>query len=89
LGRFDWAAMLSRYGFAPAEAGSAYLTTATGPKAGMRLLFAGNANASVGPSTLQARLDELDTALGVGMEVLEDSICNWQKSPSAFVHFRG
>lgn len=89
LGRFDWAAMLSRYGFAPAEAGSAYLETATGPKGGMRLLFAGNANAKVGPAMLQAWLDELDATLQVGMEVLEDSICNWQKNPTAFVHFKG
>lgn len=89
LGRFDWAAMLSRYGFAPAEAGSAYLDTATGPKGGMRLLFAGNANANVGPKALQEWLDELDATLQVGMEVLEDSICNWQKSPTVFVHFKG
>lgn len=89
LGRFDWAAMLSRYGFAPAEAGSAYLPTATGPKGGTRLLFAGNANAAMGPSILQERLDELDASLHVGMEVLEDSICNWQKSPTEFVHFKG
>jgi len=89
LGRFDWAAMLSRYGFAPAEAGSAYLPTATGPKGGARLLFAGNAKAGLRPSTLQERLDELDANLHVGMEVLEDSICNWQKSPTVFVHFKG
>ena len=89
LGRFDWTTMLSRYGFAPAEAGSAYLKTATGPKAGMRLLFAGNANAGTGHVPLQEWLDELDTTLQVGMEVLEDAICNWQKSPTAFVHFKG
>ena len=89
LGRFDWAAMLSRYGFAPGEAGSAYLKLATGPKAGMRLLFAGNSKAAVGPSKLQERLDELDATLQVGMEVLEDSICNWQKKPTVFEHFKG
>lgn len=89
LGRFDWASMLSRYGFAPAEAGSAYLPTATGPKGGVRLLFTGNAKAGMGPSILQERLDELDGSLHVGMEVLEDSICNWQKSPTVFVHFKG
>lgn len=89
LGRFDWAAMLSRYGFAPAQAGSAYLKTATGPKEGARLLFAGNAKAAVRPSKLQEWLDELDADLQVGMEVLEDAICNWQKTPTAFVHFKG
>ena len=89
LGRFDWAAMLSRYGFAPAEAGSAYLKNATGPKSGARLLFAGNAKANVTPATLQQWLDELDADLQVGMEVLEDSICNWQKKPTDFEHFKG
>ena len=89
LGRFDWAAMLSRYGFAPAEAGSAFLSAATGPKGGMRLLFAGDAKAEVKPTTLQQWLDELDTGLQVGMEVLEDSICNWQKKPTVFEHFKG
>jgi hypothetical protein len=89
LGRFDWVAMLSRYGFVPAEAGSAYLKTATGPKSGMCLLFAGNMKANMAPTTLQKLLDELDASLQVGMEVLEDSICNWQKSPSVFKHFKG
>ena len=89
LGRFDWVAMLSRYGFAPAEAGSAYLETATGPKNGVRLLFAGDAMAKIRTSTLQGWLDELDVTLQVGMAVLEDSICNWQKSPNVFVHFKG
>jgi len=89
LGRFDWAAMLARYGFIPAEAGSAYLQTATGPKNGMRLLFTGSPNARTGHSVLQEWLDELDRTMNVGMEVLEDSICNWQKKPMTFVHFRG
>lgn len=89
LGRFDWAAMLSRYGFAPAEAGSAYLKNATGPKGGMRLLFAGDTEANVKPGMLQQWLDQLDAKLQVGMEVLEDSICNWQKKPTVFEHFKG
>jgi Alpha-glutamyl/putrescinyl thymine pyrophosphorylase clade 3 len=89
LGRFDWVSMLSRYRFIPAEAGSAYLNTATGPKSGLRLLFTGNANANTRPKTLQQWLDDLDADLCVGMEVLEDSICNWQKKPIEFEHFKG
>jgi hypothetical protein len=38
---------------------------------------------------LQARLDVLDRDLGVGMAVMEDALCNWQKSPDRFVHFKG
>lgn len=89
LGRFDWVAMLSRYDFIPAGAGSAYLQNATGPKAGMRLLFSNDPDDNVSPNRLQQWLDALDADLGVGMEVLEDSICNWQKSPAVFEHFRG
>jgi hypothetical protein len=89
LGRFDWAAMLSRYNFAPAEAGSAYLKNATGPKTGVRLLFTGNPEANVTPAVLEQWLHELDVDLEVGMEVLEDSICNWQKQPTEFEHFKG
>lgn len=89
LGRFDWVSMLSRYGFIPAKAGSAYLNSATGPKAGARLLFANDRNANVSGKTLQEWLTELDEDLGVGMEVLEDAICNWQKRPAEFEHFLG
>lgn len=89
LGRFDWVAMLARYGFTPAEAGSAYLKEATGPKAGIKLLFENDAASNTSPAVLQAWLDDLDADLGVGMEVLEDSICNWQKTPLKFTHFKG
>jgi len=34
-------------------------------------------------------LDELDEDLVIGMEVLEDALCNWQKSPLKFEHFKG
>ena len=39
------------------------------------------------------KMDELaialDGELKVGMQVIEDSLCNWQKSPEKFVAFRG
>jgi len=89
LGRFDWVAMLARYGFMPAEAGSAYLKGATGPVAGIKLLFANNPEAKLSLADMQQRLDALDGYLGVGMEVLEDAICNWQKTQFEFKHFKG
>jgi hypothetical protein len=81
--------LIGRYGIAPIVAGSAYLEGATGPANGARLLLDGRRD---GPSTierLQAGLDELDEKLGVGMTVMEDALCNWQKSPTKFVHFKG
>jgi hypothetical protein len=36
-------------------------------------------------------LTSLDKVLGLpfGMQILEDAICNWQKTPNKFKHFRG
>lgn len=89
LAKFDYLSLIGRYGIAPVEAESAYLQGATGPRRGARLLFNGNATSTVHDKQLQSRLDQLDTSLDVGMAVLEDSLCNWQKSPTVFVHFKG
>jgi hypothetical protein len=43
----------------------------------------------LGWALLEDWLLELDATLGVGMQVMEDSLCNWQKSPIRFKHFRG
>lgn len=89
LGKFDFLALVGRLHLAPIRPGSAYLHGATGPLRGARLLFGGSTSSPFGPDVLDGWLKELDAALGVGMQVLEDSICNWQKSPNAFIHFRG
>ena len=41
------------------------------------------------PVNLDRWLVELNNELKVGMQVLEDSLCNWQKSPEKFKPFRG
>jgi hypothetical protein len=89
LAKFDWVAMLARYGMIPAAAGSAYLQGATGPERGARLLFLGDPKGACTNIELQNWLDLLDRRLSVGMEVLEDAICNWQKQPDQFKHFKG
>lgn len=89
LGRFDFLALLGRLGLAPMAPGTAYLANATGPLRGVRLLFGGQINAPMSADILQTYLDELDQRLRVGMQVLEDALCNWQKSPCTFVHFTG
>lgn len=89
LARFDFLTMLGKLGFAPIEPGSAYLGESTGPLRGARLLFAGASNAQVSGRQLDARLAEFDSHLGVGMQALEDALCNWQKSPGQFISFRG
>ena len=89
LAKFDFLAMLGRYGIAPIAAGSAYLRGATGPLRGARLLFDGRPNSITSLDTLQVFLDELDADLGMGMTITEDALCNWQKRPSRFHHFKG
>jgi Alpha-glutamyl/putrescinyl thymine pyrophosphorylase clade 3 len=89
LGKFDYLCSLGRLGFANLIPGSAYLVGATGPLAGARMLFGGRTDARLGATTLEDRLRDLDAVLHIGMQVMEDSVCNWQKSPRHFVHFRG
>lgn len=89
LGKFDFLAMLGKLGIAPIEPGSAYLREATGPLAGARLLFVGDAADKRSDRELDALLGRLDVVLGVGMQVLEDSLCNWQKKPAKYERFKG
>ncbi|RYG63902.1 hypothetical protein EON80_20265 [bacterium] len=89
LARFDFLALVGRLHLAPIEPGSAYLTESTGPRRGARLLFLGHTEDKSSDKSLDRWLVELDQKLGVGMQVLEDSLCNWQKSPDLFVHFTG
>ena len=89
LARFDYLMLVSRYGLANISPSSAYLSGATGPKGGVSLLFTGATKSPLTAKQLQNKLTLLDDDLGVGMSVLEDSLCNWQKSPKKFVHFKG
>lgn len=83
--RFDYLAMVGKLGFAPIEPDSAYLSSATGPVRGSRLLF----GAGIPVAELDRLLISLDEWLQVGMQVIEDAVCNWQKSPAKFKSFRG
>ena len=89
LGKFDFLAMLGNLGIAPISPGSAFLVGATGPLAGARLLFFGDATNPTSASILDSKLRDLGKTTGLGMQVLEDSLCNWQKSPGTFHRFRG
>jgi hypothetical protein len=86
LARFDYLAMIGKLGIANIEPGSTFLKGATGPLRGARLLFGAEKQAE---GRLDSWLSELDLELGVGMQVLEDSLCNWQKSPQSYEPFRG
>lgn len=88
--KFDYLTMVAKLGLVNLRAPSAYMVGATGPVHGARLLFAGTPHAEhLTPERLDGMLIALDDELNVGMQVLEDSLCNWQKSPNKFVAFRG
>jgi hypothetical protein len=84
LARFDYLTMVGKLELAPIRPGSAYIKGSTGPLLGAKLLF-GDGSAT----NLDKWVVQLDRKLQVGMQVLEDSLCNWQKSPDQFKSFQG
>jgi alpha-glutamyl/putrescinyl thymine pyrophosphorylase-like protein len=82
--RFDYLTMISKVGLATIQPGSPYLADSTGPLAGARLLFGSNAKAK----ELDGSIIDLGEMLDLGMQVMEDALCNWQKSPDTFHAFR-
>ncbi|MFC1705907.1 hypothetical protein ACFL59_03680 [Planctomycetota bacterium] len=83
--KFDYLAMIGKLGLAAIEPGSAFLQGATGPVEGARLLFGRGHCTTEMDRWLIELADELDARL----QVIEDALCNWQKSPNHFVPFRG
>ncbi|WP_417468490.1 hypothetical protein [Maricaulis sp.] len=85
LGKFDFLCNLSNLMIAPILPDRAYIQGSTGPSDGARLLF--------GNHLTLAYLDRACTALAehlrVSPQVIEDSLCNWQKSPTVYNYFRG
>lgn len=87
-GVFDYLTSIGKSGVAPIEPARMYLNGATGPKDGARSLF-GIVGRVQSWRVVDERLMVLARSLDVPAHVLEDAICNWQKSPSRFVGFRG
>lgn len=85
--RFDYLTMLAKLELADIEPGSAYFGDSTGPVVGARLMFQGNTAHHLSVAELDRRTGVLAQHLGVGMQVMEDSLCNWQKSPEYYVRF--
>lgn len=85
--RFDYLSMIWKAEFAQIRPGKAYIVGATGPQIGAKRLFGELGSASA--AELEAKLSVLESYLKVGFDVIEDAICNWQKSPNLFKPFRG
>lgn len=89
LAKFDYLTMLGKMKLAAIEPGHAYLSEASGPKRGARLMFQGSLAAELSAKELEHRVAPLAHYLGVGMQVIEDSLCNWQKHPGDYRYFKG
>lgn len=89
LGCFDFLSLIGKFELAPIEAGSTYMSGATGPLSGASLLFGGVNAPRYSRQNLDTWLIELADFLSTGMQVMEDSLCNWQKCPHEIRTFRG
>ncbi|MET3025337.1 hypothetical protein ABXT06_01545 [Flavobacterium sp. UW10123] len=87
MAKFDYLTMVGKLGLLDIEPDSTYMDGATGPFTGGRLLFGGNPNRRL----LDSYFSELDECLQLpfGMQVIEDAVCNWQKSPNIYEYFGG
>jgi hypothetical protein len=89
LARFDYLSMAGKIGLADIRPGKAYLQGSTGPLKGARLLFQAAGEPQLTTAVLERRAVALQGYLGVTFDVIEDALCNWQKSPDEFKPFRG
>jgi hypothetical protein len=90
LGKFDFLTMLGKLGLAPIQPGSAYIWDgASGPYRGICLLATGNTAGALRRKQADQIYQDLGKALNLGMQELEDGLCNWQKNPTVYKYFRG
>lgn len=87
--KFDYLTMLAKTGLTELPPRSPYFLGATGPLRGARLLFQGDIAGAGTARQLEANAQNLGTILKIGMQEMEDSLCNWQKSPTIYIPFRG
>lgn len=87
--KFDYLTMLGKLQLAQIVPASAYLDGATGPRRGANLMLRGSLANELSTAELDRRLVKLAQYLRVNMQVIEDSLCNWQKSPNRYKLFSG
>jgi hypothetical protein len=89
MAKFDYLTMIGKLRIANIKPGLAYVQDSTGPADGARAMF----QVAGGPRMSNAQLEQAMAAmarhLNVGMQEMEDSICNWQKSPIKYKYFGG
>ncbi|WP_055145668.1 alpha-glutamyl/putrescinyl thymine pyrophosphorylase clade 3 protein [Jiulongibacter sediminis] len=90
LARFDYLCMIGKMGIYDVTPGKIYIAESTGPKKGARVLMKDEKKV-IKNKEYEAILEKLDNFLGYdfGMQILEDALCNWQKSPTVYKQFIG
>jgi len=89
LAKFEMVSLLHNMNLVDAEANSMYLSGATGPLKGAKLLLLDDPLGDISLDKLDAFSVEFTKYIGIGMQPLEDALCNWQKAPISFLAFRG
>ncbi len=88
-GRYDYLSTVGLLGIANIKPGSLYLPHSTGPLSGARLLLGGTKNSIMNIDELNLLVNNFTKKTQIEIWILEDALCNWQKSPTHFVKFRG
>lgn len=88
LAKFEFLCMLNHLGLIDAAPGHLYLNGATGPARGASRLMFDQPNRGLGDREIRY-LSDIREKLEISAQVFEDALCNWDKSPSHFIHFRG
>ncbi|MGW0454510.1 alpha-glutamyl/putrescinyl thymine pyrophosphorylase clade 3 protein [Gordonia sputi] len=89
IAKFDYLTMMGKLGLLEVVPDKLYLQGASGPLTGARLLWCGTATSTDSARSLEPQLQGVGDALELTYDVLEDALCNWQKSRFRFVSFRG
>lgn len=88
IARFDYLTTLLKLGLVELDVPHSYLVGATGPLRGAQLLLRGQIGEG-SARVLQDELRVLSAVTGIRGDVLEDAVCNWQKSPDTYQRFSG
>lgn len=89
LSVFDFLTMLGKSQVLMIIPDNPFLQNSTGPKMGARMLF--GVNDLVSDRELNIYLSTFASYLPdpFRMQVIEDAVCNWQKSPNNYIYFSG
>lgn len=88
IGKFDYLTMLQKLGLTNIRPGRPYFDASTrGPNKGARLLLGNDQPLSL--TELERRVQVVGRYLNVGMQEMEDSLCNWGKNPCVYKYFKG